>query len=132
MQALEVRDLRLVARLGQRLETGLHQGGGATAEDGLLTEEVGLGLLGEGGLDDAGAGAADALGVRQGQLQALARGVLLDGHDAGDAAALLVLAADQVAGALGGDHADVDVGRGLDEAEADVQAVAEEQPRRPP
>lgn len=56
-------------------------------------------------------GAADALGVRQRQLEALAGRVLLDGRDAGDAAALLVLAADQVARALGGDHADVDVGR---------------------
>ncbi len=127
MQALEVGDLRLVAGLDQGLEAGLHQGGGATAEDGLLTEQVGLGLLGEGGLDDAGLGGAQALGVGQRQVEGLAGGVLLDRDDRGDAAALLVLAADQVARALRGDHADVDVGRGLDEAEADVQAVAEEQ-----
>jgi hypothetical protein len=36
-------------------------------------------------------------------------------------------AAHQVAGALGGDHGDVDAGRGLDVAEPDVEAVGEEQ-----
>src|SRR3712207_9281759 len=43
------------------------------------------------------------------------------------ALAVLELAAHQVAGALGGDHGDVDAGRGLDVAEPDVEAVAEEQ-----
>lgn len=61
----------------------------------------------------AGAGAADALRVTEGERQALAGGVLLDGHDARNAAALLVLAADQVARALRGDHADVDATHGL-------------------
>ena len=127
VEALEVRDLRLVARLDQRLETGLDQSGGAAAQHGLLAEEVGLGLLGEGGLDDAGAGAADGLGVGQRELERPPGGVLFDGGDAGDAAPLLELAAHQVPGALRGDHAHVDVGRGLDEAVADVEAVAEEE-----
>src|SRR5215207_3701791 len=78
VQALEVRDLGLVAGLGQHLETGLDQRGDATAEDGLLAEQVGLGLLGEGRLDAAGAEAADALGVGQRELPCLAGRVLLD------------------------------------------------------
>src|SRR6185312_2107616 len=45
----------------------------------------------------------------------------------GHALAVLELAADQVARALGGDHGDVDAGRGLDVAEPDVEAVREEQ-----
>ena len=56
-----------------------------------------------------------------------AGGVLLDGNDDRDAAAGDVLAAHQVAGTLGCDHADVDVGRRLDVAETDVEPVAEEQ-----
>ena len=67
MQALEIGALGLIAGLDQGLEGHLHQGADAAAEDDLLAEEVGLGLLGERGLEDAGAGAADPLGVGQGQ-----------------------------------------------------------------
>ncbi len=57
----------------------------------------------------------------------VAGGVLVDGHQAGHAVAFLVLAADQVAGALGGDHADVDAGGRGDLLEVDREAVGEEQ-----
>src|SRR2546429_577664 len=46
VQHLEVGDLRLVTGLHQGLEPGLDQRGRATAQHGLLTEQVGLGLLG--------------------------------------------------------------------------------------
>ena len=59
----------------------------------------------------------------------MARGVLLDGEEHRDAATVDVLAAHEVAGALGRDHDDVGAGLGLDVAEADVEAVAEEQRR---
>ena len=52
MADLEVGELGLVAGLAEDLEAGLDEGGDAAAEDGLLAEEVGLGLLGEGGLED--------------------------------------------------------------------------------
>jgi hypothetical protein len=55
VQHLEVGDLRLVAGLGERLEAVLDELRHAAAEHGLLTEQVGLGLLGERRLDDAGA-----------------------------------------------------------------------------
>src|SRR5690606_33177994 len=77
MQALEVRDLRLIARLHQRVETGPNELGDAAAEHHLLAKEVGFGLLLEGRLDDAGAGAADAASVGQGPLLGLAGGVLV-------------------------------------------------------
>ena len=63
--------------------------------------------------------------VGEHQVAGVAAGVLVDGHQAGDAAALLVLAADQVAGALRGDHADVDARRRLDLVEVDREAVGE-------
>ena len=56
-----------------------------------------------------------------------AGGVLVDRHQAGHALAVDELAADQVAGALRGDHADVDPGRRLDLPEADREAVGEHQ-----
>src|SRR5690606_21883036 len=127
VQHLEVGDLRLVAGLHQHLEAGLHQGAGATAQHRLLTEQVGLGLLLEGGLDDTGASTADAGGVGQRQRLGVAGGVLLGGDQARHALAVHELPADQVPRPLRRHHRDVDVGRRLDEAVADVEAVAEEQ-----
>ena len=60
VQALEVREARVVAGLDQRLEAGLDQLGRAAAEHRLLAEQVGLALVLEGRLDDPGAAAADA------------------------------------------------------------------------
>ncbi len=63
--------------------------------------------------------------VGEHEVAGVAGRVLVDGHQAGDAAALLVLAADQVAGPLRGDHADVHAGGRLDLAEVDREAVGE-------
>ena len=68
MEALEVGRLGLVPRADQRLVPGLDQGGQATAQHDLLTEQVGLGLLGEGGVEDPGPGGANGVGVGQGQV----------------------------------------------------------------
>src|SRR4030088_48666 len=59
MQALEVGQLGLVARLDQGLEAGLDQRGEPTTEHRLLAEEIGLGLLFEGRLEHAGHGRPD-------------------------------------------------------------------------
>ncbi len=67
VEALEVGRLRLVAGLDERLEAGLDERGQAPAEHDLLAEEVGLGLLGERGLEDAGAGRAEGVGVGEGE-----------------------------------------------------------------
>ena len=127
VQALEVGDLRLVAGLGQHLEAGLDQHRRTAAQHGLLAEQVGLGLLGERGLDPTGAQGADRLRVGQRQVPRTTGRVLLHGDDRGHAAPGHVLAADQVTRALRGHHAHVDVGRRLHVAEADVEPVGEEQ-----
>jgi hypothetical protein len=127
VQALEVGDLGLVAGLDEHLEAVHDQLRRATAEHRLLTEQVGLGLLGERCLDAAGAQATDRLGVGEREVPGLARCVLLDGDENGYAATVDVLAADQVARTLGSDHEDVDaLGRG-DVTEPDVETVAEDQ-----
>src|SRR5512132_771617 len=127
VQALEVGHLGLVAGLGQGLEAGLDQGGGAAAEHGLLAEQVGLGLLLEGGDQGPGPGPADRPGVALGQVPGLAGGVLGDRDQHRGALAVLELAPDQVPGALGGDHGHVHIVGHLDVAEVDVEAVGEEQ-----
>src|SRR5699024_538711 len=78
-----------------------------------------------GGLDDAGAGAADALGVGERQVPGGAARVLLDGDDVRDAAAGDELAAHGVAGRLRSDQQHVDTLGSLDVAEADIEAVGE-------
>ena len=60
---LEVGELGLVAGLDERLEGRLDERRHAAAEHRLLAEQVGLGLLREGRLEDAGAGAAERPGV---------------------------------------------------------------------
>ena len=85
VQALEVGGLGLVAGAHQRLVPGLHQGGQPAAQHHLLAEEVGLGLLGEGGVEHAGPGGADGVGVGQGQVVGLAGRVGRHRHQRGHA-----------------------------------------------
>src|SRR6266511_5722295 len=127
VEALEVGALRLVAGLDEHLEARLHERGRAAAEDRLLAEEIGLRLLLERRLEDAGAAAADPLRVGEAERLRLTRRVLVDGDEAGDAAAVLVLAADEVARALRRDEEDVHVGGGADLVVVDVEAVGEEE-----
>ena len=125
MEALEVGALGLVAGLDQGLEACRDQGGHPAAEHDLLAEEVRLGLFGEGGVEHAGPGAAVGVGVAERQGVGLDRGVLVDGDQRGDAAALGVGPAHEVARALRGDHGHVDAGRRDDLAVADVEPVGE-------
>src|SRR5690606_20423649 len=81
----------------------------------------------EGRLDAAGTQAADRLRVGQSGCPGAAGGVDLDGDQDRHAAAVDELAADDVARALGRDHDDVDALRSLEVAEADVEAVDEDQ-----
>ena len=127
MQALEIGELGLVAGFHQGVEAGLDQRGEPSAENRLLAEEVGLGLLFEGRLQHAGHGRADAARVGERAGARLAGRVLVNGEERGHAHPLFEEPADDVAGAFGRDHRDVDVGRRQDLAEVDVEAVGEHQ-----
>ena len=127
MQTLEVGHLRLVTGLDQHLVAGLDKGACASTKDGLLAEQVGLGFLLEGSLDDSGARPADALGPSEGDLLGLTIGVLLDGDQARHALALDVLATDDVPGALRRDQNHVNVLRRHDRLEVHREPVGEEQ-----
>ena len=127
VQALEVRHLRRVARLDERLEAGLDELRRAAAQDGLLAEEVGLVLVLERRLDHAAARAADALRVRERDVLRVSARVLGDCDQARHPAALEVLAAHEVARPLRRDEPDVDAGRRLDLAVVDREPVAEQQ-----
>ncbi len=127
VETFEVGHFWLVAGFYEGLVASLHKGADASAEDGLLAEEIGLGLFFEGGLKDAAFGAADSFGPGEGDFLGVFAGVLLDGDEGGDAFAFEVLAADDVTRAFGGDHDDVDVFRRDDGAVEDGEAVGEEE-----
>ena len=127
MENFEVGHLGLISSLDERLESSLDQCCGTTAENGLLAEEIGLGLLLEGGFKDTSTGAADALRPGEGSLLSRAALVLVDGDEGRDTLAFLILTADGVTGALGCNHDDVDMLRRLDRLVVDRKAVAEEQ-----
>jgi len=124
---LEVGHLRLVASLDQRIETGVDQLGNAAAQHCLLAEQVGLGLLLEGGLQDARTARTDAGGVSQSDVLCLAGVILLHADQGRAALALGVQAADDVAGAFGSDHDDVYVLGSGDGLEVNVEAVCKGQ-----
>src|SRR6266511_13508 len=104
VQALVVRDLGLVTRLDERLETSLDQRGDAAAEDSLLAEQVALGLLGERRLEQSDAPASDRSAVRERELERLAARVLVDGDEAGGAGTGLVQRAHAMTRRLLRDH----------------------------
>ena len=54
VQALEVGHFRRVASFNQGFKTGFNQFNGTAAQNGLFAEQVGFGLVLEGGFDDAG------------------------------------------------------------------------------
>src|SRR4029077_1867771 len=129
MQALVIGDLRLIAGLDERLEPLHHELGRPAAEHRLLAKEIGLGLLGEGGLDHPAARAADAVRVGEGACVRLAGAILRHRQQARDAAALLVLAAHEVPRTLGRNEHDIEILRRLDLPKVDVEAVSEEESR---
>src|SRR5438067_150439 len=81
VQALVVRDLRLVARLDEDVEARLHERRDTAAQHGLLAEEVALRLLGERGRQQADACAADADAVRECEVERAPTRVAMHGDE---------------------------------------------------
>ena len=125
VQHLKVGNFGLVAGFGENFEAVLDQLRGSTTKHGLLAKEVSFGFLGEGGDNSTRAETTESLGVRPGEIPCSAGGVVFDRDNDGNTAAGDVFAAHSVARALGGDQDHVDTCRGLDVAEANVEAVAE-------
>ena len=124
VHALEVGHFGLIAGLDQRFEAGLDQLADAAAEHDLLAEQVGFGLFGERGLDDAAAGAADALGVGQADLAASRRPPLSPtAIRQGTPPPFSNSLRTRWPGPLGATSMRVDARRRVDLAEVDVEAV---------
>ncbi len=127
VQAFKVGHLGRVAGLDQRLISRLDQRGQPPAEHHLLPEQIGLAFLAERRLDDARACSADRLGVGQTHFRGILGGILVNRQEHRDAASVLELGTDQVAGPFGGDHKDIDIRTGNNLAEVDIKPVGEGQ-----
>src|SRR5258708_11635884 len=120
VETLEIRDLRLIARLHQRLEAGLDERAHAAAQHRLLAEQVRFRFLGERRLDDAGSSDADGLCIRQRELLGLPGGVLVDRDERRRAASLDIELADPVTRRLRRHHRHVHTGPRRACTDADV------------
>src|SRR5687768_2727256 len=127
VEAFEVGDLRLVARLDERLEAGLDECARAAAQHRLLAEQIRLGLLGKRRLDHAGARAADGASIGERERASLPRHVLVNRQQARRAAPFGEHLADTMPRRLRRDHGHVDVLRRNDPVEAHGEAVREHQ-----
>jgi hypothetical protein len=70
-----------VTRLGERFEASANECGDSAAQHSLLTEQVGFGLFGEGGLDDSRTGATNGIGAGLARRLATQREVIGDAAD---------------------------------------------------
>ncbi len=125
MQAFEISDFGLIAGGGEGFKAGLNQSCKSAAEDDLFSEEVCFGFFFVCSFDDSCSCAADTVCPGQCDFFSVAGGVLLDSYQAGYSAAFFVFASDEVAGAFGGYHNDIDVLWRDDIFEMYVEAVAE-------
>ena len=129
VKALEIGHLRRVAGLGQGLISCLNERHHSAAEHHLLTEEIGLALFLERGLDHPSAPAANGRCIGQPDLLSVARGILVHRQQAWHAAAAQVFRAHRVARPLGRHHEDIEIGARLDQVEMDVEAMGKRQGR---
>ena len=127
MQALEIGDFRLIARLDQGLKPGLDEAADTAAQDGLLAEEVGDCFLRECGLYDAGLGRADALRVAERPCPSALGAILVNGQQGRGADASLEQLPDAMARRLGCNHRHVNARRRNDLAVMDIETVREHQ-----
>ena len=114
MHALKVRHLWLVARFHEYFKACTDQGGDASTEHGLLAKEVGFGLFSDGSAQHTCAGTANGACVCQGDGLGIARCILLNGPESGNADSLGEEAAHHMTRAFGRYHGDVDFGRRYD------------------
>ena len=91
MDALEISISRIVTRFAEGIKTSLHQSAYAAAQNGLLAEEVGLGLDTESGLKKSSAGSADSKAVCKSHIQSFSGIILLNSDQAGSSLAGLIL-----------------------------------------
>ena len=113
----------VVACFYKRFKTSLHQGANTAAKDCLFAEQVRFSFRAEVRFQNARSRAADTCCVCKTDFQSVARCVLFYCNQARYALTNLIFASYRVARALGRNHDNVDVLRGLDATKVDIEAV---------
>src|SRR5207245_7114296 len=113
VEAFEIGDLWLVSGFRQCFKSRLDQFTHAATEDSLLAKEVSFGFFGKSGLQHAGAGATEALGVGESKRFRGTARILCDCQERGRSTAFGEDFANAMAGSFWSDHGDVDGGRRL-------------------
>ena len=126
VEALKVGHLGLVSRFDKRLESSRDKLADATAKNGLLSEEIRLGLFLESGLEDTGTSTTDSLGPGESNLLCVTSWVLLDRDERRNTLPFNELTTDNVSWPLWSNHDDVDKIGEIDRFEMDRKSVAEE------
>src|SRR5207253_4055178 len=90
---------------------------------GLFSEQITLRLFFESGLQNSGAGRANSVGVAKRVFPGAATGILVDGKQGRNAAALRINTAQQMTGTLGRDHDHVHIFRRNDSLEVNTEAM---------
>ena len=127
MAHLEVGDFGLVAGFDQGFKTVLDELRHPAAQYVLFTEQVGFRFFGEGRLDNARAGSADAFRVGLCQFPSASGCVAFHGDNIWHTLTGNESTAHHVPRALGSHHAHIVAGTGLDVAETDVEPMSKEQ-----
>ena len=123
MNTLKVCISGIVACLDKNLETGLHKLADTAAENGLLTEEVCLGLCLKGGPENSGPCSADTKGVCKSYILCFSAVILLNSYKTGNTLSCLILAPYSMSGALGSYHDHVHICGRNDEFISDIESM---------
>ena len=105
---LEIGRFRLIPRLDHHVECCLHELANAATENGLLAEQIGLGLFSKRRFQNSGPATTDALAVRGSHVMGITGRVLMDSDQARHAKAPFEHDAHPVTRGFRGDHYDVD------------------------
>ena len=127
MDTLEVCISGIVTSLNQCLETSLHQSTYATAQNSLFTEQIGLSLGSESGLQNTCSCAADTQCISQCQILSLTGCILLYSDQAGNTLTGLVLTSYGMSGSLGSDHGNINILGRYDTSEVNIETMSEHQ-----
>ena len=106
----EIGHLWRIAGFHQRFEATTDELNETAAQDDLFAEKIGLAFFAESRFDDARTSAANGARIGQADVMCIARRVLVNGNEAGNATALLVLRAHRMPRTLRCHHEDVEIG----------------------
>ena len=127
MDTLEICIFRLIACFHQCIEACLHQSGYAAAENRLLTKEVCFRLFFKCGFQDSASGSADACCISLRNFHGISAGILINGHQTGNALAAHILGTNRMSRSFRCNHDDIDVGRRNDLLKVNIKAVSKAQ-----